>query len=44
MTRIRLLALGVLFTSAFPAVGAEPELAPYPRPAGYETVETAKNR
>jgi M6 family metalloprotease-like protein len=43
MTRIRLLALGVFFTFVFvTAARSAPEVAPYPTPAGYKTVHTAR--
>src|SRR5215211_877472 len=43
MTRFRLLALVVLFTFVLStAARSAPEVAPFPTPAGYATVKTAK--
>ena len=42
MTRIRLLALALLFTLAVSAARSAPDTAPFPTPGGYKSVRTAK--
>lgn len=42
MTRVRLLALALLFTLAVSAARSAPDVAPFPTPAGYKSVRTAK--
>src|SRR4051794_21851881 len=42
MTRLRLTALGLLFVLALSTARSAPDVAPFPTPAGYKTVHTAK--